>query len=191
MPGQNIPNTSDNTKLPVIIAVHRAEHQLTEQSYKPIFIIECEDASIPAPTFFNMAQKDYIGQPCVMIFLSEFDFLTSANSAQVIVKRAFKSKYFGGMYSDSLVLAHTPIPQVMPAFSRHTYNLIPVNNPMFIHGQALTEWDEDLSVAYFFDMFKKLGKSTLLAHIPEPLISSIYHPIDQEELQKVKNKYEQ
>lgn len=181
-------DTKADSKLPVILLVHRAKHDLIEQSYDDVFIIECgEDVS--APFFFNSAQKEYINQKAFIGFLSKYDYLTTEDSVQKAVDAVHGNHYFGAVYSDTILLAHSPVPQVMPAFSRNTYNHLPVNVPMFSYSQLLEQWDTEVKTTYFFDMFKKLGGKTLLAHVPTPLFSSKYHMIETDELKMLREKH--
>tara|TARA_R110000803_G_scaffold41244_1_gene88723 strand:- start:5236 stop:5805 length:570 start_codon:yes stop_codon:yes gene_type:complete len=188
MSEQDNTDTGSGAKVPVILLVHRAKHDLIEQTYKPLFIVECKE-DVSAPFFFNSAQKEYIEQKAIVGFLSEYDYLWSEDSVQKAVDTISNNKYFGAVYSDIVLMARSPVPQVMPAFSRDTYNNLPINVPMFSYSQMLKQWDTDLKTTYFFDMFKKLGDRTLLAHVPEPLFSSKYHMIETEELKTVREKY--
>ena len=189
MSRQDIPDTASSQRLPIILAVHRGQHNLIKQLYDPCFTIECSDAKMSAPAFFNMAQKPYVGQKCIMGFLSEYDYLTSPHSLDVVSSSLAYNAYFGAVYSDSLLRTDISIPIIMPVFNRKTYENMVVNTPLFIHSGALAEWDESLKDLYFFDMFKKLGEKTMLAHIPQPIISSMHHNIDNEEVTRVKNNY--
>ena len=60
---------------------------------------------------------------------------------------------------------------------------------MFVTSELINKFDTNFSTMYFYDMFRLLGKKALLAQIPLPIISTNYHPINNNEIESIKKKH--
>ena len=142
----------------------------------------------PTPEFFNEVIESQVKPGMVIGFLSEHDFLTSVDSISNVISYLQRT-ITGVVYTDSYLISNTKIPQIMPSFSRHVlYNLI-INTPMFVTSELINKFDTNFSTMYFYDMFRLLGKKALLAQIPLPIISTNYHPINNNEIESIKKKH--
>lgn len=184
MPG-SIQDTGSGLDIPVILLVHRASADLKKQDYENIIVINSADGT--APEFFQAALDEHKTN-AVYGFLSEYDYLASEDAITRVLQY-ISNPYIGAVYSDSIIMAHNNIPQILPPFSKEVYDGVSINSPLFVPAQTIQPWDTSLQSAYFFDYFKKIGRQTLLAHIPHPIIATKYHPVNHDEVKGITNKY--
>ncbi len=182
---RNPEHPDSGPNIPVILFVHRKDPGLVKQLYEHIIIINSDEGT--APQFFQSALENNKIEG-LYGFLSEHDNFTTEESVTTIVD-SMDNPYVGGVYSDNYMFARNFVPQILPAFSRDTLKSNIINTPLFISSKIAREWDTSLETAYFFDYFKKLGQTTVLAHIPEPLIVTINHHTSNEEINKIVKQY--
>jgi len=182
----NTEHTTDKQDIPVILLVHRAKAGLIKQTYENLMIISSGEGS--AAEFFQANIKEDKAE-ALYGFLSEHDYLATEDAIEKIAKLLIEDPYIGAVYCDGIIRAHNDTPQIFPPFSKESYTTCIINTPLFAQHNLLQEWDEELNSTYFYDYYKKLGATTLVGHIPEPLILTKYNPTSSEEIQKVREKH--
>lgn len=184
---RDISSEEDNKNIPVILCVMRpdAELEIIQQTHPTMMVISCANKAASTPKFFNTVQREYGSKDIILGFLSEYDYLTDETSISRIVE-VIANGVFGAVYGDFILLKDVfRIPQTTPSVNRKNSDMI-VNCPLFIKGSFMQEWNEELESAYFFDMFKKLSRSTLMYHLPNPIVSTIYHKVNGKEFEEVR-----
>ena len=180
-------NTEHNNP-PVLLAVHRTKHDLIEQDYSPLIIVEDSVPSPSAPEFFNDVIDSQVKDGMVVGFLSEHDYLTSHDTITDIIKYLCNT-ISGAVYTDGYLVSKRPIPQIMPGFSRTVLNEAIINTPLFITKELLSMFDPSFETMYFYDMFRTVGQKALLSQIPSFMISTNYHKVDNSEIERIRAKH--
>lgn len=158
------------SKLPKVKLIVAGNQKILEQEYQNLVIVQ-NNGGLNIPEFFNNESSD----GCIKGYFSPYDNFNTEKSLEIIVDALLNTGYIGAVYSDTILDDGFLQPQYMINYQTKDseYDCI-VNVPIFCRGvNKVASFDTNLQHLYLFDFLRKICSSTIVSHIPEPLITTI------------------
>lgn len=153
------------------------------------WVVEINKKNQPEPKFFNNMSGVHQDAD-FLVYVPNGCGFASAQAGKKMVKILEENPIFGVSYSNSLVISKDEVVQfqkILPSFnSRMGFQSIITNSPMVIRTEAFIPFDEELSILFMWDVFRKHYASKMMVHIPEFLCTSLDNTNEDE----LKREYE-
>ena len=124
--------------------------------------------------FFNAFLKQAKSYD-ICAFMNEHSYFTSKDDLKKIAETLWRHDIFGGIYTDVQIVdedKNIMHYQMHPSYDpRLMFNKFVINGPLFIKTSILMPFDTRFSILTMWDSYISYCKTTMMYHIPEPIIS--------------------